>query len=103
MPKLKSHKGASKRFKKTAGGKVKRGHSGLRHMLSSKAKKRKKTFGQGNAGKRRRSPQSKADDSVPVEALPQAREEARDRRKARLPCLQPPVQRTQKGEKPCHV
>jgi large subunit ribosomal protein L35 len=45
MPKLKSHKGASKRFKKTAGGKVKRGHSGLRHMLSSKAKKRKRKLG----------------------------------------------------------
>jgi large subunit ribosomal protein L35 len=45
MPKLKSHKGASKRFKKTATGKVKRGHSGLRHMLSSKAKKRKRRLG----------------------------------------------------------
>ena len=45
MPKLKSHKGASKRFKKTATGKVKRGHSGLRHILSSKAKKRKRRLG----------------------------------------------------------
>lgn len=45
MPKLKSHKGAQKRFKKTASGKVKRGHSGLRHMLSSKAKKRKRKLG----------------------------------------------------------
>ncbi|MGA2413849.1 MAG: 50S ribosomal protein L35 [Candidatus Sulfotelmatobacter sp.] len=45
MPKLKSHKGASKRFKLTANGKVKRGHSGLRHMLSSKAKKRKRKLG----------------------------------------------------------
>jgi len=42
MPKLKSHKGASKRFKKTAGGKIKRGHSFLRHILTSKAKKRKR-------------------------------------------------------------
>ena len=42
MPKLKSHKGASKRFHKTAGGKVKRGHSHLRHILTSKAKKRKR-------------------------------------------------------------
>jgi len=42
MPKLKTHKGASKRFKKTATGKVKRGHSHLRHMLTSKAKKRKR-------------------------------------------------------------
>ena len=45
MPKLKSHKGASKRFKKTATGKVKRGHSGLRHMLSSKPHKRKQKLG----------------------------------------------------------
>jgi large subunit ribosomal protein L35 len=42
MPKLKSHKGASKRFKLTGTGKVKRGHSGLRHMLTSKAHKRKR-------------------------------------------------------------
>ena len=42
MPKLKSHKGASKRFKKTANGKIKRGHSFLRHILTSKAKKRKR-------------------------------------------------------------
>ncbi len=45
MPKLKSHKGASKRFKKTAGGKVKRHHSGMRHILSSKGKKRKRHLG----------------------------------------------------------
>ncbi len=45
MPKLKTHKGASKRFKKTATGKVERRHSGLRHILSSKAKKRKRHLG----------------------------------------------------------
>ena len=42
MPKLKTHRGASKRFKKTATGKVKRGHSHLRHILTSKDKKRKR-------------------------------------------------------------
>ena len=46
MPKLKTHKGASKRFKKTASGKVKRKHSHLRHMLTSKPHKRKKKLGQ---------------------------------------------------------
>jgi large subunit ribosomal protein L35 len=46
MPKLKTHKGASKRFKKTATGKVKRGHSYLRHMLTSKPHKRKKKLRQ---------------------------------------------------------
>jgi large subunit ribosomal protein L35 len=42
MPKLKTHKGAAKRFKKTAKGKVKRGSSFLRHILTSKDKKRKR-------------------------------------------------------------
>jgi large subunit ribosomal protein L35 len=45
MPKLKTHKGAAKRFKKTATGKVKRHHSFLRHMLTSKSHKRKKKLG----------------------------------------------------------
>jgi large subunit ribosomal protein L35 len=45
MPKLKTHKGASKRFKKTASGKVKRGRSFLRHILTSKDKKRKRKLG----------------------------------------------------------
>jgi large subunit ribosomal protein L35 len=42
MPKLKTHKGAAKRFKKTATGKIKRSHSFLRHILTSKDKKRKR-------------------------------------------------------------
>jgi large subunit ribosomal protein L35 len=42
MPKLKTHKGAAKRFKKTATGKVKRSHAFLRHILTSKDKKRKR-------------------------------------------------------------
>jgi len=45
MPKLKTHKGAAKRFKKTATGKVKRHHSHLRHILTSKSKKRKRKLG----------------------------------------------------------
>jgi large subunit ribosomal protein L35 len=45
MPKLKTHKGAAKRFKKTATGKVKRRHSHLRHILTSKPKKRKRKLG----------------------------------------------------------
>jgi large subunit ribosomal protein L35 len=42
MPKLKTHSGAAKRFKKTGSGKVKRGHSHLRHILTSKTTKRKR-------------------------------------------------------------
>ena len=46
MPKLKTHKGAAKRFKKTGTGKVTRHHSHLRHMLTSKPHKRKKKLGE---------------------------------------------------------
>ena len=42
MPKLKTHSGASKRFKKTATGKIKRGHAFIRHILTSKPTKRKR-------------------------------------------------------------
>jgi large subunit ribosomal protein L35 len=45
MPKLKTHKGAAKRFKKTGTGKVKRSKAFLRHILTSKAKKRKSKLG----------------------------------------------------------
>ena len=45
MPKLKTHKGASKRFKKTGTGKVKRSKAYLRHILTSKKKKRKRHLG----------------------------------------------------------
>jgi len=47
MPKLKTHKGAAKRFKKTATGKVKRGRSHLRHILTSKDTKRKRNMRSG--------------------------------------------------------
>lgn len=45
MPKLKTHKGAAKRFKKTGTGKVKRGKAFLRHILTSKKKSRKRKLG----------------------------------------------------------
>jgi large subunit ribosomal protein L35 len=47
MPKLKTHKGAAKRFKKTGTGKIKRHHSGARHILTSKARSRKRRLRQG--------------------------------------------------------
>ncbi len=40
--KLKTHKGAAKRFKLTAGGKIIRGHAYARHILTSKSSKRKR-------------------------------------------------------------
>ena len=42
MPKQKSHRGAAKRFKVTAGGKVMRRDSMANHMLTKKTTKRKR-------------------------------------------------------------
>jgi large subunit ribosomal protein L35 len=42
MPKLKTHKGAAKRVRLTATGKIKRGHSHARHILTKKTNKRKR-------------------------------------------------------------
>lgn len=47
MPKLKTHKGAAKRFKKTGTGKVARRHAFSRHILTSKPRSRKRKLGQG--------------------------------------------------------
>ena len=45
MPKLKTHKGAAKRFSKTGTGKIKRGQTKVRHILTSKAPKTKRKLG----------------------------------------------------------
>lgn len=42
MPKLKTHKGAAKRFKKTASGKIKRSKAFKSHILTKKTSKRKR-------------------------------------------------------------
>jgi large subunit ribosomal protein L35 len=47
MPKLKSHRGAAKRFKKTGTGKIVRHHAFARHILSSKARSRKRRLVKG--------------------------------------------------------
>ncbi len=47
MPKLKTHKGASKRFKKTGTGKVVRRHAFARHILTSKSRSRKRKLNHG--------------------------------------------------------
>ena len=44
MPKMKSHKGARKRFKVTASGEVKRGQAFKRHILTKKTSKRKRSL-----------------------------------------------------------
>ena len=42
MPKLKTHRGAAKRFKKTATGKFMRSKAFKRHILTSKTRSRKR-------------------------------------------------------------
>ena len=42
MPKMKTHRGARKRFRLTASGKVKRNHSMKSHILTKKTTKRKR-------------------------------------------------------------
>jgi large subunit ribosomal protein L35 len=42
MPKKKTHRGAAKRFKVSATGKVLRQHSGKSHILTKKSAKRKR-------------------------------------------------------------
>jgi large subunit ribosomal protein L35 len=44
MPKMKSNSGASKRFKKTASGKLKRHKAFRSHILTSKSRKRKRAL-----------------------------------------------------------
>jgi large subunit ribosomal protein L35 len=42
MPKLKTKRGAAKRFRKTGSGKIKRSRANRRHILTTKGRKRKR-------------------------------------------------------------
>jgi large subunit ribosomal protein L35 len=44
MPKMKSHSGAKKRFKKTGSGKLQGRHANSSHNLEKKSAKRKRAF-----------------------------------------------------------
>jgi large subunit ribosomal protein L35 len=46
MPKMKTHRGAAKRFKKTGSGKLKRSRAFLRHILTKKSPKKKRQLRQ---------------------------------------------------------
>src|SRR3546814_21040103 len=48
MPKIKTHRGAAKRFRKTASGKYKAGHANRSHILTKKPTKRKRNLRQTN-------------------------------------------------------
>ena len=45
MPKMKTNRGAAKRFRRTAKGGFKRAQSHLRHILTKKSSKRKRHLG----------------------------------------------------------
>jgi large subunit ribosomal protein L35 len=47
MPKLKTHRGAAKRFKITKSGKVKMSHANRRHILTKKTTKYKRGLRKG--------------------------------------------------------
>lgn len=63
MPKLKTHSGAKKRFKKTGSGKYRRAQTQRRHILTSKASKVKRKL-------RMPSMVSKADEAMMQRLLP---------------------------------
>jgi large subunit ribosomal protein L35 len=42
MPKMKTHRGAAKRFKKTGSGKLKRSHAYTSHLFANKSTKAKR-------------------------------------------------------------
>jgi large subunit ribosomal protein L35 len=48
MPKMKTHKGASKRLKMTASGRLKRHKANHSHILTKKSKKRKRRLREGD-------------------------------------------------------
>ncbi|MDP8222322.1 MAG: 50S ribosomal protein L35 [Candidatus Lernaella stagnicola] len=48
MPKMKTNRGAAKRFKVTGSGRIKRGHSHRSHILTKKSTKRKRKLRQNS-------------------------------------------------------
>src|SRR4051812_18175130 len=82
MPKLKTHKGAAKRFKKTGTGKITRRHANARHILTSKTRSRKRKLGQGVVA-------DEADQAKLKEMLPYYGSQTKDHRAgaARCTCL----------------
>lgn len=47
MPKIKTNRGAAKRFGKTASGRIKRGHAFTSHILTPKTRKNKRQLRKG--------------------------------------------------------
>lgn len=47
MPKMKTHKGSQKRFKRTGSGKLKRSHAYTSHLFANKSQKQKRNLRKG--------------------------------------------------------
>ncbi|WJM59191.1 50S ribosomal protein L35 [Bacillus amyloliquefaciens] len=47
MPKMKTHRGSAKRFKKTGSGKLKRSHAYTSHLFVNKSQKQKRKLRKG--------------------------------------------------------
>lgn len=47
MPKMKTHKGSQKRFKRTGSGKIKRSHAYTSHLFANKSQKQKRKLRKG--------------------------------------------------------
>ncbi|ASV68758.1 50S ribosomal protein L35 [Cytobacillus sp. FSL W7-1323] len=47
MPKMKTHRGSAKRFKRTGSGKLKRSHAYRSHMFANKSQKQKRKLRKG--------------------------------------------------------
>ena len=47
MPKMKTHRGSAKRFKKTGTGKLKRSHAYTSHLFANKSQKQKRKLRKG--------------------------------------------------------
>ncbi|MBU8879658.1 50S ribosomal protein L35 [Bacillus sp. FJAT-29790] len=47
MPKMKTHRGAAKRFKRTGSGKLKRNHAYTSHLFANKSTKQKRKLRKG--------------------------------------------------------
>ena len=66
MPKLKTHRGAAKRFKRTKNGKFLRGTAFKQHILTSKTRKRKRGAERHDDGRRRGCAEAGADAAVQI-------------------------------------
>ena len=68
MPKLKTHRGAAKRFKKTGTGKIVRASAFKRHILTSKTTKSKRHMRGTRGGVAGRRPQAENDAAVQMDS-----------------------------------